>query len=331
MRQILEYHPVIGYRFVPKIKARLPHEAGGYLVRTNNWGFRSEYDFFKAKGDKFRILLFGDSYTAGDGVSNGKRYSDFLEKELDDVEVYNFGLPGTGTDQQYLTFLEYGKDIEFDLLVIGLQVENIRRIVVQNRVYQNENGESVVYEKPYFSLHQGELKLNNVPPKKEGIPLSAFSKSSNSEMDRGGRFQLLRKMINRLGLRDLVQKLTGYNPLPEYDSKENEAWKLMAALIKKWTKAQEKPVVVMTIPLYQHVEETSSAVSYQERFKELNQGGQFILYDPLDDFLSFSKKERMKFRFGKDVHFTEEGHQVIAHSLAKVVKKLKEERKVLSH
>ena len=42
----------------------------------------------------------GDSFTAADGVSNRQRYSDLLEARLPGIEVYNFGLPGTGTDQQ---------------------------------------------------------------------------------------------------------------------------------------------------------------------------------------------------------------------------------------
>ena len=80
MRQLYEYHPIIGFRFVPGLKARVSHEGGGYLVRTNETGFRSNYEFASERnGAARRILLFGDSFTAGEGVSNGQRYSDFLE------------------------------------------------------------------------------------------------------------------------------------------------------------------------------------------------------------------------------------------------------------
>src|SRR5215471_19528710 len=103
MRQIYEYHPTIGLRFVPQLKARVPHEGGGYLVRTNGTGFRSDTEFKKPRsGDTRRILLFGDSFTAGEGVSNGQRYSDFLERLEPGLEVYNFGLPATGLDQHHL-------------------------------------------------------------------------------------------------------------------------------------------------------------------------------------------------------------------------------------
>src|ERR1700755_2605937 len=108
--QLFEYHPVIGYRFIPGLKTRLEHEGGGYLVRTNDAGFRSEHEYTKAKTPgKFRILLFGDSFTAGDAVSNKHRYGDVLETLLPDIEVYNFGLSGSGTDQHYLIWREIAR------------------------------------------------------------------------------------------------------------------------------------------------------------------------------------------------------------------------------
>ena len=48
-RQIFEYNDVLGYRFIPNIKARIQHESGGYLLRTNDCGFRCEHDFFVQK------------------------------------------------------------------------------------------------------------------------------------------------------------------------------------------------------------------------------------------------------------------------------------------
>ena len=96
-KQIFEYHPIIGYRFIPNLQTRIQHESGGYLIKTNSLGFRSETEFnsHKNKNHK-RILLFGDSYTAAEGVSNKKRYSDVLMQMLPGTEIYNFGMPGTG-------------------------------------------------------------------------------------------------------------------------------------------------------------------------------------------------------------------------------------------
>ena len=139
MLQMFEYHPKIGYRFVPGLKARMPHESGGYLMRVNQSGFRCDHEFVQAKSNTTRrILLFGDSFTAGDGVSNPKRYGDLLEKILDNVEVYNFGLPGTGTDQQYLAYQEFARTLEHNLLIIAVLVENIRRVAAHYSYYQDD-------------------------------------------------------------------------------------------------------------------------------------------------------------------------------------------------
>src|ERR1700722_13029888 len=91
------YDPDVGFTFLPNLRVRVPHESGGYLVQTNQLGFRNERTPIPTDAGKARIFVFGDSFTAGDGVSNGKRFSDELERLLPDIEVHNFGLPGSGT------------------------------------------------------------------------------------------------------------------------------------------------------------------------------------------------------------------------------------------
>jgi carbamoyltransferase len=134
-----EYHPIVGYKFIADLRSRIQHEGGGYFVKTNNLGFRSDTNFQEGKAGKKRILVFGDSFTAGDGVSNKFRYTDLLEKDCD-CEVYNFGLPGSGTDQQYLLYKEYAPKFDHDLLIISVLVENIRRVNAQYRYYLGAEG-----------------------------------------------------------------------------------------------------------------------------------------------------------------------------------------------
>lgn len=101
-RVIYEYHPIFGKRFIAGIKARIEHEGGGYLIRANGAGFRSDREYQRQKDpNTFRVLVFGDSFDAGDGVPNKARFTDVLETLIGGAEVYNFGLSGTGTDQQY--------------------------------------------------------------------------------------------------------------------------------------------------------------------------------------------------------------------------------------
>ena len=57
-RQIFSYNENIGHQFVPNLNARIINEKGGYYVRTNSSGFRSDIEFKKEKNNKPRILFF---------------------------------------------------------------------------------------------------------------------------------------------------------------------------------------------------------------------------------------------------------------------------------
>jgi carbamoyltransferase len=316
-RQLFEYHPVVGYRFVPNLKARVPHESGGYLVQANEQGFRSNRAFAaeRAAGAR-RALVFGDSFTAGDGVSNGKRYTERLEEKLPGVEVYNYGLSGTGTDQQYLVWREFAQDVAHDAVVIAVLVENVRRVTSRYRRYADLTGRELVYGKPYYTLESGELTLHHMPPPREPIREEDLPPEEREAVDRGGRFHLLRQVVSAVGAKDVVQRITRYNPVPEYDAANTPAWLLMRAILSRWVRALTKPAVLMPLPLYQHVEETSDPSGYQARFRELADELGCSLHDPLPDLLRYPSEQRRRFRFEKDVHPTPEGHEALAASLA---------------
>lgn len=318
-RQLFEYHPTFGYRFIPGLKARVEHESGGYLVRANGWGFRCEHEFDAPRRAGIRrVLLFGDSFTAGDGVSNKKRYGDRLEALIDAVEVWNFALPGTGTDQHYLIHQELAKSVDHDLVVISVLVENIRRVAARYRPFQTPEGERQILAKPYYTLEADELVLHHVPVPRDPVPETDLPAA---HVDRGGRLEWLRRAVNRLGpgVKRTAQRLSGYNPLPEYDSPSRPEWRVMSAILRRWIAEIDRPVVLCPLPLYQHVEGTASANGYRARFRELAAETGAILHDPLDDLLAYTPEERRGFRFEHDIHPTPAGHQAIAESLAPAV------------
>jgi len=325
-RQIFEYHPIVGYRFIPRLNARIVHEGGGYLLKVNAQGFRSEHDFtLEKKPGKFRVLLFGDSYTAGEGVSNDKRYADLLEKTFPNVEIFNFALPGTGTDQQYLIFREFAKKIQADLIVIAVLVENVRRNPAHFRLWHDEaSGKDLLYAKPYFELHGQRLDLRNTPVSKKAMDQKNLTAADKQFVDSGGRFAFLRNAVLRLGLGDVAQKVSGYQPVPEYDSSENPAWQLMQMILKRWIAECSLPVLLVPIPLYAHLEETAPAKNYLARFSELAKSipkeSKVTLCDILPTLQKYSLPERRAFRFKKDPHPSELGHAALAKAIAPFLK-----------
>ncbi|HEX7312904.1 MAG TPA: SGNH/GDSL hydrolase family protein [Pyrinomonadaceae bacterium] len=319
-RQLHEYHPLIGYRFIPHLTARVAHESGGYLVQTNEIGFRCEHPAAPRKTpDTFRILLFGDSMTAGDGVSNHKRFGDVLEKRLEGSEVLNFGLSGSGTDQQFLIFREFARELEYDLLLICPFVENIRRVISRYRLATTREDERAAYiAKPYFELERGSLRLRHVP-----VPKGLFSEydlppDAHQHVDNGGPSPALRKVLNTSlkPFKHLVHGM-GYGDLQHYDRPDEPAWLLLKALLRQWLSENgERPAVICPIPLYAHIEQTASPESYLRRFGELAEPGcGVVVCDPLPRFWALTPEERWRCRFPQDIHFSPFGHAVMADAL----------------
>lgn len=322
MRQIYEYHPIVGYRFIPNLRARIPHEGGGYLLQVNEAGFRSNRAFVPARSHGTpRVLVFGDSFTAGDAVPNHERYTDLLEAGLG-AEVYNYGISSTGTDQQYLAWREFAQGVEHDAVVIAVFVENVRRVTARYRPHKDASGRYRIYAKPYYTLEGGKLELHHVPPRAEPLELDEMPAAEQAAVDSGGRFPLLRKVVTALGAREAMQRLTHYQPVPDYDSPDTEGWRLMRAILTQWVRALERPVVLMPLPLPQHIDGVCDAGGYRARFAELAAELGCTLHDPLPHFLKYSKAERRRLRWEQDIHFTPEGHRVLADSLAPVLRTL---------
>lgn len=104
-----------------------------YRIITNSLGIRDK-EIYIDKGDKFRILCFGDSWTMGFGVdvedSWPRKLQDyFLKHDLDKVEVINCGKGGQYTS----TYLHYMKKVvpilKPDLVLVGvLQLDDLSQL-----------------------------------------------------------------------------------------------------------------------------------------------------------------------------------------------------------
>lgn len=315
-RQLVQYHPVLGHLFIPGLRLRVPHEGGGYLVQTNAAGFRSGHEFRaeRTPGTR-RILLFGDSFTAGDGVSNSQRYSDRLEAALPATEVYNFGLSGAGTDQHYLAWRECARGIEADQVVIAIQPENIRRNASAFRLNMDPGGAEVYYPKPYCTLGPDGLEWHHQPVP-EGTR-RAGELPDEARADVGGRLRAVRVAVNALGVKDLVQRLTGFQPQPEYDSADHPDWRLMRAILHEWIVRIPQPVTLLHVPLYHYVEGVADASAVQARLGEVAAGTGATLVDPLPEILALPAATRRGFRFEHDIHPTPAYHALLAAVLAR--------------
>lgn len=119
--------PEMGVVFTPRARAWF----NGKLWEINDQGFR-DADFSEEKpAGTFRILVLGDSFTVGAGVAREDRFSDQLERRLQQVgakprvEVYNLGLAGVGLLDLAHSMEKYGPRYDADLVLIAMRASQM--------------------------------------------------------------------------------------------------------------------------------------------------------------------------------------------------------------
>jgi len=340
-RQIITFNKDLGHSYTPNLNARLIDENGGYFIKTNSSGFRSNIEF-KNKKEKKRILFFGDSNTAADGVSNNDRYSDILGKYFD-AEVFNYAISGTGTDQQYLTWKKYAKEVQADLIIIGSLVENIERNKVQYReTIDYFTKKKTLTPKPYYEIENNNLKLKNCPverfdgnfdniDKKKtqwNIPLKEEGIYKAVNYIRKNNFfkYLDKKYENQLTiLRSFLIKFF-YQPYKDYEKPQSEGYKLSKKILENFIqeiKAKNIPVILAPIPTYHYYFDGAKPV-YKNFFNSFNNPSENIfVMDPLQELKSVSgKNKRLLALINDKSHFSKNGHLVIANYLKKEINNL---------
>ncbi len=160
----MKYDPVLGWSVVPKSGS----EDGFY--RYNSQGARVAdqeivFDTLPNK-DTFRIVLIGDSFTHGDEVIYEDTWAFLLEQQLNShgfpAQVINLGVSGFGMDQAFWRWEISGKSFWPDLVIFGLQMENVRRNVNLIRPIYTPHA-SIVLSKPRYVLSGDSLQLINRP------------------------------------------------------------------------------------------------------------------------------------------------------------------------
>ena len=146
------HHPTRGWALRPGIRDMTVF--GDRVLNSNSRGLRgrTEYAYDKAPGVR-RVLVFGDSFTFGEDVSDDETYAHFLQQRLPGVEVLNFGVHGYGHDQMLLYLQEEGLRYQPDVVVLGFLYDDMDRNLLGFRDYA----------KPRFELRAGRLELRNVP------------------------------------------------------------------------------------------------------------------------------------------------------------------------
>ena len=172
-----ESDPYTCYKIKPNWSGFYPN---GIPVRCNSLGLYNKEITFEKKDGTFRILVLGDSFTAGSNIRVEQAYLFLLEKILNKtcrvpVEVINAGVGGWDPFMYAQYYEHYGRKIEHDMVLVGFFVGNdtyditsdfsqCPKIVLGRRVYSNNPISATL--KVFFYKHSNIVRLlmNTAPP-----------------------------------------------------------------------------------------------------------------------------------------------------------------------
>ncbi len=100
---------------------------GDYVqrARINSAGLRDDEHALERPAGTKRILVLGDSFMFGQGVSMEEALPRLLEDEIPGVEVINAGVPGYDLGQEYLYYRERGRRYRPDVVLLAFFVNDL--------------------------------------------------------------------------------------------------------------------------------------------------------------------------------------------------------------
>jgi lysophospholipase L1-like esterase len=111
LHSFFEAHSLVGYRGKPDFTGRWRTTEFDAVISHDENGFRKQYYQQQQAKVSHNILVFGDSFTWGWGVGEGKILTDQMSLLMPDYRVLNFGLNNTGTVQQFTLYEAYGEGL----------------------------------------------------------------------------------------------------------------------------------------------------------------------------------------------------------------------------
>jgi hypothetical protein len=156
------YDPDLGWRNIPNWRSTTINQA----LSINSKGLRDrEHPYEKPPGFS-RILVLGDSYAWGYGVSDDEAFPSVLEKMLGSTvgrwEVINGGVSGWGTDQEFLFLEREGVKYDPDVVLLAL--------FLMNDPFNNASSKQYGLHKPVFLNARMELGNTPAPKPFSGAP-----------------------------------------------------------------------------------------------------------------------------------------------------------------
>lgn len=148
---IYQHDPLLGWKPRPLLSATFTGCTTIQVV-NNTAGFRDDEP--RAVRPEKSILFLGDSFMWGFDVEASERLTEVLERGDSELEAFNYGVNGFGTDQEYLLLKSVLPKLKPDTVVV---------LFCGNDRDDNSTNVRSGYFKPVFTGMNNSLLLNGVP------------------------------------------------------------------------------------------------------------------------------------------------------------------------
>ena len=276
-----------------------------------------------------RVEVFGDSFTLGDEVSETDSWANRIERDLNGsgrpAEVMNFGVNGYGIDQAFLRWRTSGIDYRPDVVILGLQVENVRRNVNLIRPLYNVFID-LPFAKPRFVRDGNQLRLINVPPiaatglservrtldRWELVQREAYYDPANFRLRPWQRSRLLALVV------DLASRAPENR---EADGQFSLSMEIMGAF-EASVAASGARFLVLHLPRRQDLDTLRRGQSTADtRFVEAVRG-RFSFIDPADRLIQLMQERGSEQLFRPRGHYSAIGNELLATAVSAELKRI---------
>ena len=315
-----------------------------YRITTDRRGFRGlrPHSLQKPEGTR-RILILGDSFTFGVGVEDEETFPAAAEAALnrgtatpDRYETLNAGCPGWGTENALAFWLERGRSLDVDLLVLAFFrndfSDNMRRSLFEIR-----DGKAVFVPQTRPSLAKRISRR---------IPFYAFLCSHSHLLNLARRAAAHRNITPMEKLRKTPSETKGPSPsrdeaaslasaAQELQERRKQAAPLlleqtelfealMDALVKS-AGAQGVPLLVLLLPGSTDIDPhpSSQLMAARRAAEKWEREGRIDLLDPYGA-LRASAAEGAELFLPVDHHYSAEGNRIVGELLAGKIQTLLE-------
>jgi len=256
-------------------------------VETNELGLRGPV--YTGPSRQKRILILGDSFTAGFEVSNDELFSMIWDRARPDLEIVNAGVSGYSTVQEILRSRQLQSIVQPDLYMLFVYENDLNDNVMPffpglgPRPYVDENG--------HIHPTNWELYVPLLPP----IPGKIWLYKNTLG------FYLIHNWLWQFSIKKQESKPHPYVKQWSTAIPEDVKWKALEGLIA--TFAQGKKLVLVALPAREHVKSGDTDFSVRLQGLAERVGVQFV---------NLQLVLRPEHFYENDIHWNAAGHKAVA-------------------